>query len=477
MSAFSKAIAALALIILVCIGVLSYSGEIQSEHDRQWVTHTLFVVEKLQDIRIDITQAETGQRGYLLTGQERYLELYLAGINKMSQDGTELANLTADNRTERDAIQRLYPLIGARLIELGQGIEVRRNSGLLAGVEVVAHGTKGEKLMEQIAALIGEMRRTEAQLLSGRLETAAGSTRRLKLVIAYGNALAILILLVKGIVIHREIGRRNEAEQNLNHAVERLEQRTAELSDTNKELESFAYSVAHDLRAPLRHIAGYSNVIAQDYGPLLDAEGMRYLGKIANGAQQMGRLVDDLLGLSQIGRQELSLQVTSLDSLLKEVMDDLASDYAGRKVEWHVGELFSVPCDAGLMKQVFTNLLSNALKYTSKREQAVIRIGQVTRNGERVIFVQDNGVGFEMQYVDKLFGVFQRLHKARDFPGTGVGLAIVQRIIRKHAGRIWAEAELNAGAAFYFTLGEQVVIPNKPFELPIVEDELYVARS
>lgn len=341
----------------------------------------------------------------------------------------------------------------------------------------MTRANNGEKWMGQIAAQISEMRQTEAQLLSRRLNAAAASTRRIKVVIVLGNSLAILILLVKGFVIHWETARRNLAEQNLKQANERLESRTAELSETNIELETFAYSVAHDLRAPLRHIAGYSNVLAQDYGPRLDAEGLRYLGKIGDGAQKMGRLVDDLLSLSKIGRQQLSLQDTPLDSLLRQVIEDLAPECSGREVEWRIGDLFSAECDPGLIKQVFVNLLSNAVKYTRKRDHAVIQVGHTKHNDERVIFVRDNGVGFEMQYVGKLFGVFQRLHKARDFEGTGVGLAIVQRIIRKHGGRIWAEAELDQGATFSFTIGSPENNPPKKAELLIAEEEMHVARS
>jgi light-regulated signal transduction histidine kinase (bacteriophytochrome) len=285
------------------------------------------------------------------------------------------------------------------------------------------------------------------------LETAAASTRKMKVVIVLGNALGIFILLLAGVVIHRQAGRRTSDEQNLKRANESLGRRTSELSETNIELESFAYSVAHDLRAPLRHIAGYSDVLTQDYGPRLDAEGRRCLEKIGDGAQKMGCLVDDLLSLSKIGRQALSVEATSLDLLLRQVVEELAPECSGRQVEWQIGELFNAECDPGLMKQVFVNLLSNAVKYTGKRDRAVIQVGQMMQHGVRVIFVRDNGAGFEMQYAGKLFGVFQRLHKDRDFEGTGVGLAIVQRIIRKHGGQIWAEAELDRGATFFFTLG------------------------
>jgi light-regulated signal transduction histidine kinase (bacteriophytochrome) len=267
------------------------------------------------------------------------------------------------------------------------------------------------------------------------------------------------------LVIQKQIDKRNLAEQSLKHAIQTLEQKTVELSETNVEIESFAYSVAHDLRAPLRHIAGYASVLVEDYGPRIDADGQRQLKKIVDGAQKMGCLVDDLLSLSQVGRQELSLHDTPLDPLLREVIADLSPEYAARDVEWQITGLSNAECDPALIKQVFVNLLSNAVKYTRKRKRAVIQIGEEMQNGERVIFVRDNGAGFDMQYAGKLFGVFQRLHKAGDFEGTGVGLAIVQRIIRKHGGRIRAEAELDRGATFFFALGSHqnsVVHPPEP---------------
>ncbi len=487
MTRSSKAIAASALVILICIGALSYWSQVSNEADREWVTQTHLVVEKLQAIGIDITLAETGQRGYILTGQERYMGAYQSGVEKVGQDINELRDLTSDNAGEQEEIKRLNSLIADRLAELAEGIEVRKQSGLMAGVESVTHGNNGELWMQLIATRIHEMRQTEAQLLSARLETAAASTRKMKVLIVCGNSLAILILLVKGFVIHSEIGKRNQAEQNLRQANVSLERRTAELSETNIELESFAYSVAHDLRAPLRHIAGYSGALIQDYGPRLDEEGLRCLGKIASSARQMGQLVDDLLALSQVGRQELAFQEVALGSLVTGVVEDLGLELAGRQVEWQIGDLFTAECDPGLMKQVFANLLSNAVKYTRRQEHAVIQVGQISpgqtligqteQNDERVIFVRDNGVGFEMQYASKLFGVFQRLHKARDFEGTGVGLAIVQRIIRKHGGRIWAEAALDQGATFFFTLGTPEIKVREQPEPAIPEEELHVARS
>jgi PAS domain S-box-containing protein len=227
----------------------------------------------------------------------------------------------------------------------------------------------------------------------------------------------------------------------------------AELAASVKELEAFTYSVSHDLRAPLRHISGFSRILTEEFGSDLPPEAQHHLQRIQEGTHRMGMLVDDLLNLARVGRQDLSLQVSGLKSIVDEVIADLAPDGANRQIEWKIGDLPFVDCDPGLMKQVFQNLLSNAVKFTRPRSQAVIELGQKDQDGTPVVFVRDNGVGFNMKYSDKLFGVFQRLHRPEDFEGTGVGLATVQRIIQKHGGRIWVEAELDKGATFYFTLG------------------------
>lgn len=232
----------------------------------------------------------------------------------------------------------------------------------------------------------------------------------------------------------------------------RVEQRTRELADINKELEAFTYSVSHDLRAPLRRIDGFSKILLEEAGSKLDDECQRYLLRIREGTQHMGRLVDDLLNLARVGRQEPSLQLTGLNSVVERVIGDLKPEIQDRRVKFQIGRLPFVECDPALMRQVFINLVSNAVKYTRPRDEAVIEVGQAAVDGGQAIYVRDNGVGFSMKYADKLFGVFQRLHRQEDFEGTGVGLATVQRIVLKHGGRVWAEAELDKGATFYFTL-------------------------
>ncbi len=233
----------------------------------------------------------------------------------------------------------------------------------------------------------------------------------------------------------------------------RVVERTTQLEAANRELEAFSYSISHDLRAPLRGIDGYSRILQEEYGPQLTPEAQRYLDKVRGSTQRMNRLIDDLLAFSRFSRRSLNKQPIAPADLARQALSDLRAEQEGRQVEVALGELPSCQADPTLLRQVFINLLSNALKYTRKREVARIEIGCQERDGEQTYFVKDNGAGFDMQYADKLFGVFQRLHSAEEYEGTGVGLAIVHRIINRHGGRIWAEAEVDKGATFYFTVG------------------------
>jgi signal transduction histidine kinase len=234
----------------------------------------------------------------------------------------------------------------------------------------------------------------------------------------------------------------------------RVQQRTAELQVANQELESFSYSVSHDLRAPLRHVAGFANLLQQHAGDVLDDKGRRYITTIVDSAARMGRLIDDLLAFSRMGRATLTKQKVDLDDLVREVRAEVEQDAAGRTIEWTVHPLPTVDGDRALLRAALTNLLSNALKYTGTRDVTRIEVGvdSAADGGDLVMFVRDNGVGFDMAYAHKLFGVFQRLHASNEFSGTGIGLANVRRIIQRHGGRTWATGEVGVGATFFFSL-------------------------
>jgi PAS domain S-box-containing protein len=234
---------------------------------------------------------------------------------------------------------------------------------------------------------------------------------------------------------------------------QQLQKRVADLTTANQELEAFTYSVSHDLRAPLRHVDGFSKILLDDFADRLPAGARPLLDRVREGSQRMGRMIDELLQLSRTARREPEKRVTGLRSLVDEVIADSSAETAGRELDWRIGDLPFLDCDPALVRQIFANLLSNALKFTRPRKPALIEVGCLEQAGEKVLFVRDNGVGFSMKYADKLFGAFQRLHRQEDFEGTGVGLATVQRIVHKHGGRIWAESSLDQGATFYFTLG------------------------
>ncbi len=248
--------------------------------------------------------------------------------------------------------------------------------------------------------------------------------------------------------------RAEEAVKQLNADLEqRVMERTSELESANKELESFSYSVSHDLRAPLRAVDGFSQALLDDFGPQLPAEALRYVLTIRDGARRMGKLIDDLLTFSRLGRAPLEKENVNTGNLVLSALSELKSQQEGRNINLLIGDLPPCNGDPSLLKQVWLNLLSNALKYTRKLDAAVVEIGCNATAERDVFFVRDNGTGFDMRYAGKLFGVFQRLHRAEDFEGTGVGLAIVQQIITRHGGRVWADAGPDRGATFYFTLG------------------------
>jgi light-regulated signal transduction histidine kinase (bacteriophytochrome) len=269
-----------------------------------------------------------------------------------------------------------------------------------------------------------------------------------KIPIADGAGVARYIL-----GITEDITERKRASEAINDMNAALAKKAADLAASNEELEAFAYSVSHDLRAPLRHVNGFINLLREQVGDRLDAAGQRYLSKIQSASGRMSALIDELLALSRMSRIEMRYTRVSLDRLLKEVVQELRGHVTGRTIDWAVGDLPHVYGDRILLRQAFVNLLDNAIKYTAANPKARIEVGCGGDDGSEVtVYIRDNGVGFDMKYAHKLFGVFQRLHRQEEFPGTGIGLAHVRRIVERHSGRVWAQAAKGDGAVFYIAL-------------------------
>jgi signal transduction histidine kinase len=260
------------------------------------------------------------------------------------------------------------------------------------------------------------------------------------------------VFMIWGLIVAGFSAVRHGIEESLRQAQEELAKRAVDLQAANKELEAFAYSVSHDLRAPLRHVVGYAELLQKHAASALDDKADRYLKTILEAAKRMGNLIDDLLGFSRIGRAETNKVAVNLEQLVAQVVAELAQDTTGRDIAWKIGALPVCYGDRAMLRMVFVNLLSNAVKFTRQRSLTEIEIGcSQQENNQIKIFVRDNGAGFDMRYVDKLFGVFQRLHLPEEFDGTGIGLATVQRIVHRHGGTCWAEGAVDQGATFYLT--------------------------
>ena len=396
-----------------------------------------------------------------------------ASISQTQAGGRKLYTVILRDVTERKQAEARNVLL-ATIVESSSDAVVSKDlSGTIlswnAGAEQIYGYTEAEILGKSVDLIVppdqlDESNRALLEVARGRMVTRDETIRVRK----DGSLLTVSLILspmrnaegqIIGISsIAHDITARKAAERqvrDLNLQLEkRVRERTVDLQIANKELEAFTYSVSHDLRAPLRHIAGFSKMLAEECGASLQPEGLHYLQRIQEGTRRMGMLVDDLLNLARIGRHELRLQVTELQSVIKDVIAELTPDMEGREVEWKIRKLPHVEGDPALLRVVFQNLLSNALKYTRPRAKAIIEVGCEQVAAEQVVYVRDNGVGFNMIYADKLFGVFERLHRSEDFEGSGVGLATAQRIVQKHGGRIWAQAELDKGATFYVSFGK-----------------------
>lgn len=440
----------LAVIILALIALITYRGTTGLIHASEMVSHTREVLENLEALLSDISDAEVGQRGYVITGRESFLTPYHEALAEIVAHTQRLRELILDNPAQQARLTRLGPLIQSKLAITKENISLRADAGFAAAQENIASET-GKRVMDEIRRTIADMRAEEENLLQKRDDQAKASARKAFRLAWVGSALSFLLLCACFQMLRREIAERQRAELEIRTLNQDLQTHAAQLESANQELEAFSYSVSHDLRAPLRHISGFVELLGKQDNAQ-DPKASRYLKFIADSARQMGTLVDDLLSFSRMSRTEMHLGQVDLKQLTAEIHADLAASCAKRSIAWRVGDLPCVQGDAAMLRLALVNLLSNAVKYTSTRPEAKIEISCTPGQEEHIIAVRDNGVGFDMKYLDKLFGVFQRLHHADEFEGTGIGLANVRRIIHRHGGRTWAEGKPDQGATFYFSL-------------------------
>ena len=440
---------AVILVLIVAITVANSHQFREANNDAARSQETLRQLERVISTMVD---AETGMRGYVISGEGRYLEPYNNALATIGGQMGYLKDLLDQSRGVDGHFDQLRIAVSQQIAFRRSVVEKIKAAN---GDEQLRRAIKideGKRGMDEIRRLVADLQKSQEKALADRKR----KSERMDF-----QATAALIALV-GCVIGMLIGGRKllrhylderaKNEKRITELAEESKRRAAEMEALNKELEAFSYSVSHDLRAPLRHIAGFSDMLQHHVDGSLDEKGKRYLNTIAESAKRMGHLIDDLLVFSRMGRAEMRHERVNLDKMFDETIEEFAPDIGSRKVNWKRHRLPEVSADRSLLKQVVVNLLSNALKYSSTREVSEIEIGSRDEADEHVIYVRDNGVGFDMAYANKLFGVFQRLHDGTQFEGTGIGLANVRRIVTRHGGRVWAEAELDKGATFYFSL-------------------------
>jgi signal transduction histidine kinase len=430
---------------IVVISAISYRNTAVLIENSRLDTKSHELVRLLGSVGEALDAAESGHRRYLVTGDDSYLKSYRSVVGQMSEYLRYLRGLTNEGAEQQARVEALERLIARQLGAEAEAIAQREKHGYEAVRHLALSGAAKNEI-EGIHRLMMELDSAEQRALHARVAQSAGSTRNTIALLGLGALLQLVLLASVYILIHHDVTERRRV------ATE-LQSRGELLQAANKELESFSYSVSHDLRAPLRHIDGYAALLSKAAGESLNDKARRYLQTISDSAKQMGQLIDDLLVFSRMGRQDMLRTTVNMDPLVKAVLRDLRLDLQGRTISWTMHPLPDVSGDPVMLRQVFMNLISNALKFTATRLEAKIEIGVAKRSSREVeIFVRDNGVGFDMQYVDKLFGVFQRLHRNDEFEGTGIGLANVRRIIHRHGGRTWAEGALDKGATIYFSL-------------------------
>jgi signal transduction histidine kinase len=400
----------------------------------------------IEQTLVDLLTVETYSRGYLLRGDERWLDTYRERLARLRADVPRLRAATAGNPGHQARVGRFEQVLEKELEVIETRVTTYRAKGL-EGVLDTALNIPGDGRIRvaTLRDLLQTIEKEESARLSLQSAEAQSAALNTMTMVAIMTLSAAVFVGYSTVVVRRGFRLRQQFENQ-------IRQQNLELENVNRELDAFSYSISHDLRSPLRGINGWSQAITEDCADLLDERGQGHLQRIRAETQRMGQLIDDLLRLSQLAKSRMAVTRVDLSALAGGIVARLREANPGRTVECVIQSDLHAQGDAGLLDALLTNLLENAWKFTGKVPAARIEFTSEEQEGETVFCIRDNGAGFDMTYAAKLFSAFQRMHKMAEFPGTGVGLATVQRILNRHGGRIWADARVNQGAAFFFTL-------------------------
>jgi signal transduction histidine kinase len=442
----------------VAIGLLGTIGWLNLRHIERmqetahWVDQTEHARDALDLLLLQLHNVQGNERGYVITGELGYLTSFQQAVTNTLAQFQTVQTLTTNNPAQRQQCEKLQGLVARVFLIASRHVNLRRKSGFTAAQQDIALGL-GPKAMTDISAVLEEMDGIAQTSLESRSAAAQKEVQLTRFFTVSGTGVSFMMLGGVFFLVLRENKLRHDAQVKLDILNQELRARAVQIEAANKELESFSYSVSHDLRAPLRHVHGYVEMLQRATDGQLSDKAKRYLKTISDASIEMGQLIDDLLAFSRMGRVDMQETRVALEPLVREVVAAVERHARDRNITWKISPLPEVQGDPSMVKQVLINLIENSVKYTRKREHAVIEITTAgEEHGQTIFCVKDNGAGFDMKYAHKLFGVFQRLHRADEFEGTGIGLATVRRIIARHGGRTWAEGKLGEGASFYLTL-------------------------
>ena len=462
----------IATLLLAFLFVMVYRTNSSFVRWNSLVVHTREVLGTLDKFSTDVKTSQIAAVDYYTNGSEQQVKVFEAAQADAHKTIAQLPPLISDNPTQVRNLDTLSPLADQALNLLGKVIQLHRE-GKAGADGLKSVNDEARRITPPLIKALADMIAEENRLLETRTAEAGITATKARRLQVGGGISAVVLLVFICLLFLRENSIRANVEGQLEETNSQLEQRvdqvtrdvterkrleegmrmrTAQLEIANKELEAFCYSVSHDLRAPLRGIDGFSQAVLQDCGDQLSSQGKEHLKRVCAATHRMGVLIDDLLNLSRITRAEMSFQIVDLSPMAYAIARDLRAEDPDRKAEFVIAKDLRAKGDPHLVQVVLQNLIGNSWKFASKQELTRIEIGRDDSNGSSSFYITDNGAGFDPAHADRLFGAFQRLHSVSEFPGTGVGLATVQRIINRHGGKIWANAEVDRGATFHFTL-------------------------